>query len=69
MTEIIQLPGSKPTITEDDISPKVVLDGAIEKDLETAIVVGVTKDGDLYLASSSGSALEMHWLLSAAAHG
>lgn len=70
MAAIIDLDSKRQgvVITKEDIAPKTVLEGAVEKDLETVVVVGVTKDGDLYLASSTGSLVEMHWLLASVSH-
>lgn len=68
MADIIDIQSKRtsPVITIEDINPDTVLQAAIDKGLETAIVVGTTKDGDLYLASSTGSVVEMHWLVSSA---
>jgi len=48
--------------TKLDIPVNGVLEGAIEKDLDVAIVMGYDKDGKVYFASSIGDAPEMNYL-------
>ena len=67
MADIIDFKNKEIKEDMDDVSAKSVLDKAINEDLDTAIVVGITKDGDLYLISSTGSAPEMYYLLHATA--
>lgn len=52
-------------ITYGRVSPKKVLEGAIEDDLETVIVIGWTKDKTLACYSSDGRPSEELMLLEA----
>ena len=58
MGEVIELP----VITCLDIPTERVLQKAIEKELETAVVVGYDKDGNLYFASSVADGGDVLWL-------
>lgn len=49
-------------VTTVDIPPKKILDGAIQADLETAIVVGLDAEGELYFAGSTADAGTILWL-------
>lgn len=49
-------------ITQADLPPDRVLEAALDK-LEGVIVIGYTKDGEEYFASSYGDAPEMLWLI------
>lgn len=49
--------------TRLDIAPEKVLSAAIEAELESVIVIGRDKDGNLYLAASGGDVFETNWLL------
>ena len=48
------------------VPPENVLKGAIEQGLEDVIIVGRTKDGELYMAASTGEAPEILWLIECA---
>ena len=52
-----------PVITRLDIPAERILNGAIEEDLESAVVVGRTRDGDIYFASSLADGPETLWLI------
>jgi hypothetical protein len=54
--------------TSLDILPERVLTGALEADLETVIVIGMTKDGALYTGTSQASLAENVLLLEVAKH-
>ena len=43
-----------------------VLRGAIEQDLEDVIIIGRTKDQELYMAASNGDGPELLWLIECA---
>ena len=43
-----------------------VLKGAIEQNLEDVIIIGRTKDQDLYMAASTGEGPEILWLIECA---
>lgn len=49
------------TVTSLDLPPERILNGAIAKDLESAIVIGITKDGELYFASSIADGADTLW--------
>lgn len=40
-----------------------VLEKALEKDLEEVIVVGHTKDNDIYIATSNHTWAQLNWLI------
>lgn len=42
-------------ITTLDIPPKRIIEGAVNADLETVIILGYDKDGEEYFASSTGT--------------
>ena len=63
MGDVIKFKGQ----TKLDLSPNQVLAAATDE-LETAIVVGVTKHGDFYFASSTGDGSEVVWWLERAKH-
>jgi len=54
--------------TSLDILPERVLTGALEADLETVVLVGMTKDGALYMGTSQASIAENVLLLEVAKH-
>lgn len=58
MSNVINLP----VITTLDIPPERVLTEAIAADLGSVIVVGHTKDGDLYFGASMADGGEVLWL-------
>lgn len=50
-------------ITRLDIPPEKILRKALERGLESVVIVGVTKDGDEYFASSTPDGGEaIYWL-------
>lgn len=59
MADVIDLP----VITTLDIPAERILSSAIEKGIETAVVVGWDKEGELYFASSVADGGEVLWLL------
>lgn len=52
-----------PVITTLDLDPQRVLKWAAEADLEGVVVVGTTKDGQEYFASSISDGAEIVWHL------
>lgn len=48
--------------TNLDMPVNGVLEGAIEADLDSAVVMGYGKDGKVYFASSIGDAPDMNYL-------
>lgn len=52
MAEIIEFPRPK---SEGIIAPKIVLDGAVERNLRQVVVVGSEQDGSIFVAGSSGN--------------
>lgn len=50
-------------ITTLDIPPERILNAAIGCDLETVLVIGRTKDGELYFAGSSADGGDALWLM------
>lgn len=57
MSEVVYLDA----VTSLDIPAARVLDRALSADLETAIVIGVDKDGDFYFASSAADGGTVLW--------
>lgn len=55
-----------PVITTLPLPPQRVLEAAIRSDLELAIVVGVTKAGEPYVASTEGYKPDVLWHLAQA---
>jgi len=55
MGDVVDFDG--PTLL--DIPPEKVLQGAMKTDLATVIVIGETRDGALYAASSSADLADM----------
>lgn len=58
MGEVVDFNG----ITKLDLDPDRVLDSAKGK-LDSAVVIGFDKDGDLYFASSKADGGDVLWLL------
>jgi len=50
-------------ITTLDLDPQRVLDAAKNEELEGVVILGYTKDGDIYFASSYADGGEVNWLL------
>lgn len=50
-------------ITTLDNPPEKILSAAIDHDLETVLVIGRTKDGDLYFAGSSADGGDALWMM------
>jgi hypothetical protein len=50
-------------ITRLDLPPERVLNGALAKDLDVAIVVGITKEGEFYFSGSLADGSETLWWL------
>ena len=59
MGEVIMLP----VITRLDLPPERILAAATEDGLEQAVVIGTTKDGEFYFASSVADGGSVLWLL------
>ena len=51
-----------PVRTKLDLPPERVLDDAKDADLDGCFVIGRTKDGDLYFASSIADGGDILWL-------
>lgn len=51
-----------PVRTKLDLPPERVLDAAKDADLDGCFVIGRTKDGDLYFASSIADGGDILWL-------
>ena len=64
MGEVVDLP----VVTKLDLSPDRVLAKATERGLESCVVVGYTKEGDEYFASTLADAGEVVWLLERSKH-
>lgn len=52
-----------PVVTKLPIPPERVLNGALEVEFEDVIVIGFTKTGDGYFASSSADGGDVVWQL------
>lgn len=59
MGEVVNLP----CITTHNLSPERVLSAALEADLEGVVVLGYTKDGEAYFASSYADGGSVMWLM------
>lgn len=59
MTNVIVLP----VVTSLDVPAERILQGALDDDLEHAIVIGRNQDGTIYFASSLADGAEVNWLL------
>mgnify|MGYP003405904278 FL=1 len=59
MGEVIELN----TITTLDIPAERVLNSALKKDLESAVVLGYDKEGHFYFASSIANGPDVLWLM------
>lgn len=55
-------------LTKLDIPVERVLNGALDRELQSAVVVGFTQEGDLHFASSVASGAEAIFLLQRAIH-
>lgn len=51
-----------PVITTVDLPAHKILNGALQADLETVVVIGWSKDGELYFASTTADGAEVVWL-------
>lgn len=51
-----------PVITKLDLPPERILNGALSADLERCFVIGWTKEGELYFASSFSDGGDVLWL-------
>jgi len=58
---VIQFPNAD--IAYGHIEPNMVLESAMGKDLDSVLIIGWTKDGGLFMASSEGSLAENVTLL------
>lgn len=52
--------------TKGDIPPEKILQSAVEQNLQEVVIAGLTQDGDLYFATSSGYGPDILWLLESA---
>lgn len=59
MSNILEFTG----ITKADIPPERILTKALSKGLTDCIVIGRTKDGDLYFAGSMADGGDALWLM------
>jgi hypothetical protein len=59
MADIIKFPG----YTRLDLPPERILEGAMKTEWEGVMVIGWTKEGDEYFASSIASGPDCLWLL------
>ena len=50
-----------PVITSLDTTPERVLEGALKKELESAIVIGRHKDGSLFFSASEADGCSVLW--------
>jgi hypothetical protein len=57
--KVIRFPG----ITRLDLPPEQVLDAAREAGLESAVIIGFTKEGEEYFASSLADGADVLWLI------
>ena len=57
MSEVVYLD----VVTSLDVPVERILSAAAEADLETAIVIGLDKDGAFYFASSEGDGAAVLW--------
>ncbi len=57
-----------PVITSLDVLPERVLSKAQEADLDAVVVIGWSKDGDVYFASSYADSAQVIYLLERAKH-
>jgi hypothetical protein len=55
-------------ITTEDRSPAQVLESTASADLESVVIVGFDKDGDMFFASSAANSAEVIYLLESAKH-
>jgi hypothetical protein len=62
MGEVVEFNGE----TTADLDPNKVLEAAIEANLQEAIVIGTTQDGELYLSLSISYVPDIIWLLMSA---
>lgn len=62
MTEIVDFPGR----TCLDLPVERILNKALNKDLDEVVVIGYTKEGEFYFASSKANGHEVLWLLQGA---
>ncbi len=58
-----------PVVTTIDVPVDRALDAAKESDLEDAVIVGFTKDGEFYFSSSCADGADVNWLLDLAKKG
>lgn len=54
--------------TTNDLEPSLVVDAARDKKFESVLVVGITENDGFYLASSTGDAATMIFILEYAKH-
>lgn len=52
-----------PCITSLDIPPEKILKRVLEKDLESVVIMGYHKSGELYFASSFPGGGDVLWLM------
>ena len=65
MADVVEFGG----ITKLDIPPERILNGALESNLQSAVVIGFDEDGEFYFASSQADGGEVLWLLELARIG
>jgi len=59
MTNVIELP----VVTTLDIPPERILRKAADADLQEVIIIGTSKEGDLYFAGSMADGGNALWLI------
>ena len=59
MTNVIELP----VVTTLDIPPERILSKAVDADLQEVIIIGTSKEGDLYFAGSMADGGNALWLI------
>lgn len=64
MGDVVSFPG----ITKLDFPPERILNKALEHDLDRVVVIGQTKDGEFYFASSAADGGVVLWDLERARH-
>lgn len=69
---VLMFPGTDVIEVTEAMGPRLeverILDGAMEHNLQDVVVVGTTKDGSTYFASSSGDPRNVLWDLQKAEH-
>lgn len=59
MPKVVQFPG----VTRLDKDPNQILQDAVDRDLDSVLVMGYDKDGDIYMKTSHADGGEVMWLM------